>query len=194
MSNTSWQKLAQDLMNRYCAVSEFHVGGAEGIILRVPSGSEAREIPRSLLSHSWEKGVCCKHLYQPEIEKAMDLNYKTTGLRSWSPKESWLALFKNVSRNQIFPIIEHLCDEFTTDEVALIEDLFSDVEWCTPLLASCKGLEMAVSDSFENEVDLDKWYLLYRDVSHQLFGNSHTKSDLKRSLSKARSVFFINMR
>lgn len=194
MSKKSWENAVQELIDRYRAVSELQVDGARGIILHLPTGSEARELPRSLLGYCWERGICCRHLYQPEIEKAMDLNYKIMGLRSWRPTESWLALFKTVSREQIFPIIEQLCDEFTKNEVRLIEELFSDIEWCTPLLASGRGLEVAVSDGFEEEVDFDKWYFRYRDVSCQLFGNSHSKSDLKRSLSRARSVFFINMR
>ena len=194
MKDKTWESAVQELVNKYRLVSEFQVGDAKGYILHSPIASEVRGLISSLLKYSWKNGICCQHLYRPEIEKAMDLNYERIGIHGWRPSESWIALFEIVGRDQIFPIIGHLCDEFTKNEVALIEELFSDIEWCTPLIASGRSLEVAVSDSFENEVDLEKWFFRYREVSCELYGHSRTKSDFKRSLSRGRSLFFMNMR
>lgn len=194
MKNESWESKIQELINRYRLVSELQVGDAKGRILHSPIASEVRDLPGNLLEYSWENGICCQHLYRPEIEKAMDLNYERTGIPGWRPTESWIALFEVVARDQIFPIVGHLCDELSKSEVALIEGLFSDIQWCTPLIASNRSLKIAVSDSFENEVDLEKWFFRYREVSCELYGHSRTKSDFKRSLSRGRSLFFMNMR
>jgi hypothetical protein len=192
MNRDSWSENVHALESKYQTVAEVYASGSKGRILHVPSRLVATNLPNHLLSKGWNRGICCKHLFRQEIEKAKDLNFEKMGFRAWGEDESWIALFEVVDRNQIFPIIEHLCDDFSNEEVALIENLFADEEWCTPLKAYSRLLEIAVSDCFQKRKDLGKWYKYYKDVSHHLYGNSASKADLKRSLSSTESIFFVN--
>jgi hypothetical protein len=188
----AWDENVSDISNRYRSVASLEVDGAYGAILHIPSFQEAMKLPIMVATSAWECGLCCACLYQPGIEEAMENNAIEMGFRCFGEKDgSWVALFRKVERRQIFPIIASLSDEFDGSEIALIQALFADVSWCAPLDIIGRYIKIGVSDEFNEQVDVGKWYGRYRDVSRALFGSAPIRSDFLSTLNHDKAVLFV---